>query len=163
MKKTIQFAGQLSIYDAIEELVDEREQALCYKAISAQDRAYAPYSRFTVGASVLMSGGQIVMGSNQENAVYPLGLCAERVAIFAAHNIHPDSRIRSIALTTSADLEDGEAPVFPCGSCRQVLVEEEYRTGEEIRILVLDTQRRVYVVEGINNILPFAMNKDSLD
>lgn len=161
--KTISFGGELQLYERIEDLADNREQELCRRAVSARAQAYAVYSGFDVGVSILLDNGEIVLGSNQENAVYPLGLCAERVAMFSSQNLYPSEKMISMALVTSSIEEASEIPVFPCGSCRQAIVEQEYRQQCPIRILVISSNGKVYVVEGIKNLLPFTMDKDTLD
>ena len=97
------------------------EKKLIEKAISAKENAYARYSNFKVGSAVLLENGRIITGSNQENAVFPLGLCAERVALSSASNAHPQIPVIALALSTQKKLKKGEMPVFPCGICRQAL------------------------------------------
>jgi len=160
--KTIEIKARLQVYENIAALEDHREQELCRHALVAQNHAYAAYSGFRVGASVLLEDGSIIEGSNQENAVYPLGLCAERVAINSANTLHKDCSIRALALITDAKIKEGSIPTFPCGSCRQVIAEQEYRQSRPIRLLVLGSGEEVYVAEGVESILPFIMNKETL-
>lgn len=138
------------------------DSKLCEAAINAKKGAYAHYSKFIVGAAVLLDNGKIVEGSNQENAVYPLGLCAERVAIFAASHQYPNNKIIKIALSTSHQEQEGELPVFPCGSCRHVIREQEVRFDADIEVLVIGHSGKVYRMNSISNILPFAFDKKAL-
>ena len=160
--KTIEFKTHIHVYENIEALDDPQERLLCQHAIAAQSHAYAVYSKFRVGVAVLLDDGNIVEGSNQENAVYPLGLCAERVAIFAANTLHHGKTIKSLALITDAIIKNGAIPTFPCGSCRQVIAEQEYRQSKPIRLLILGSGDRVYAAEDVGSILPFIMNKETL-
>lgn len=124
-------------------------------------RAYAPYSGFHVGASVLLSNGTIVTGNNQENAAYPSGLCAERVAIFTANAQYPDISIDAIAIAACHDGEYTEMPCYPCGSCRQVLLEVENRYNKPFRIIMYG-QSKIYEVASINELLPLSFGKEAL-
>ena len=96
-------------------------QSLMEKAIEIRKNAYAPYSRFRVGAALLLDNGKIVLGSNQENAAYPSGLCAERVAIFQAGAVYPDAKIIKMAITAASDTNKTTTPIPPCGGCRQTI------------------------------------------
>ena len=121
---------------------------------SAQD-AYAPYSKFHVGAAVLLDGGEVVTGNNQENAAYPSGLCAERVAVFYALARYPKSAITAIAIAALSDESLLKTPPFPCGACRQVLAEYEHRQKKPIRFIFHAQSGRTIVIEGVDNLLPF--------
>lgn len=144
------------------ESLSNNDKILCKAAIRAKKNAYAQYSKFKVGSAVLLDNGKIVEGSNQENAVYPLGLCAERVAIFAASHQFPNAKIVKIALSTSHQENEDELPVFPCGSCRHVIREQEVRFDSDIEVLVIGHTRKVYRMDSISNILPFAFDKKAL-
>ena len=121
---------------------------------SAKD-AYAPYSRFHVGAAVLLDDGTVVMGNNQENAAYPSGLCAERVAVFYALASHPDATIAAIAIAAVSDDSLLKTPPFPCGACRQVLAEYEHRRQKPIRLIFHAQSGKTIVMQGVDNLLPF--------
>jgi len=108
--------------------LDLKDKELLDRAKMASEGAYAPYSNFNVGAAVRLSNGEIIAASNQENAAYPSGLCAERVAIFYAHAKFPDASVESIAVTASVGGHICETPTYPCGACRQVLAESEMRS-----------------------------------
>lgn len=141
-------------YRGIEEL-PAREKGLLEKAIGATKGAYAPYSKFRVGAAVLLSNGEIIIGANQENAAYPSGLCAERTALFAAHTLHPDATVEAIALT-AVDPSGKMLPTitYPCGACRQVMVEYEQMASKPITIII-GASKAVQVFEGVSTIMPF--------
>ncbi|WP_320052830.1 cytidine deaminase [uncultured Acetobacteroides sp.] len=111
------------------------DKELIARALDAQKKAYAPYSNFQVGAAILFEDGTIVTGSNQENAAYPSGLCAERTAMFYAQATYPEKTIAAIAITSATAHVANRKPVFPCGSCRQVLLESEQRNGKPIRVI----------------------------
>lgn len=152
---------QYHVYDRIEELEDV-EKELVKSAIATTSHAYAPYSGFKVGASVRLKDGTVVTGQNQENAVYPLGLCAERVALFTAGSQHPKEPIVAMAITTEKKLQPNEIPPFPCGSCRQSIVEFETRFKHPIKLYVTGTNGRVYVFDSVKTILPFAFDSEYL-
>lgn len=138
------------------------EQNLCQAAIDALQTSYSPYSDFKVGSAVMLEDGQIIAGSNQENAVYPLGLCAERVAIFSAASRFPRLKMTKIAVTTAFVEEAGQLPPFPCGSCRHVIFEQETRCEHEIKVFVISRRGEVYVMTSIKDILPFAFSNEFL-
>lgn len=141
-------------YNNIEEL-PQMEQTLLKKAISATKGAYAPYSRFRVGAAVLLSNGETVIGANQENAAYPSGLCAERTALFSAHSLYPDATVRAIALT-AVDQEGNMLPTitYPCGACRQVMAEYEMLAKSPLGIII-GSSGAIQTFEGVSSIMPF--------
>ncbi len=118
------YTVRLYEYDQLEELSKE-QVLLVNSAVTAAKGAYAPYSEYHVGAAVRLANGEIVIGSNQENAAYPSGLCAERVAIYYAGARHPDVPVESIAIAAIRNGIVQEEPVAPCGACRQVLYEKE--------------------------------------
>ena len=124
-------------------------------------KAYAPYSGFFVGAAAELDNGEIVTGNNQENAAYPSGLCAERVAIFHANSVFPENGVKTLAVTARNRRGLVNEPVTPCGACRQALLETEMRFGHPIRI-VLDGKDKILVFEDIRSLLPFSFSPDSL-
>ena len=130
-------------------------------AIAATDSAYAPYSHFRVGAALRLADGTTVCGSNQENAAYPSGLCAERTAIFAAQAQMPEKAIVAIAISARNARDFVDDPISPCGSCRQVILEMEQRYKRPIRIL-LHGKSCVYVVDGIRNLLPLCFVEEAM-
>lgn len=146
-----------SVYD-----LPESDQNLVFAAREASERAFAPYSKFHVGAALLLENGEIFSGNNQENAASPTGLCAERVALFYANATFPETAVKAIAVTASNSRGLVDGPVKPCGSCRQALVETESRFKQSIRI-ILDGKKKIQVFEGVDNLLPFAFKPESLD
>lgn len=123
--------------------------------------AYAPYSMFRVGAAVLLSNGQIVTGTNQENAAYPSGLCAERTALFYANTQYPEIAVEAIAIVGQSDGHFTEDICSPCGSCRQVLLEVEHRFNHPVRVIMCGANK-IYEVSSIQNLLPLSFGKDML-
>lgn len=160
--KDISYKSSIKVYDDYHELADKQIVALCNQSISAMQDAYAPYSKFQVGAALLLDDGTLIHGNNQENAVYPLGLCAERVTLYAASSQYPDHTITHLAVTTRKELSKGELPPFPCGSCRQVLLEMEQRYNQDIKIYVIGSDKSVCVLDTVRDLLPFAFSKQSL-
>lgn len=148
-------------YDSTEMLIPEDRQLLD-KATIACESAYAPYSGFSVGAALLLADGQIILGNNQENSVYPSGLCAERVALFAASANHPGIPIIAIAITATTHRFVMDGPVTPCGSCRQVLVEYEQLHRRPIRIIMSGPSGIVRIIEGTGGLLPFLFHAEQL-
>jgi cytidine deaminase len=143
---------QYSSYDRLDQLSQEQVQ-LVNQAIEVANQAYAPYSGYHVGAAVRLANGQIITGNNQENAAYPSGLCAERVALFYANAQYPETPVTSIAV---AALQDGiiqEEPVTPCGGCRQVLWEKESQRGTPLEVILYGTQK-ILVLERASDLLP---------
>jgi len=138
------------------------DQELLKFATEAISNAYAPYSGYKVGAAVLLENGQIIQGNNQENAAYPSGTCAERVALFYAASQYPDVSVKAVAVTASTDKFRVSDPVTPCGSCRQVMAETEIRFGSSIRVIMRGETGKIYVVKGVNNLLPLMFHTDKL-
>lgn len=130
--------------------IPEKWQELCRCAQSAADAAYAVYSGFRVGAAVLLEDGSIIKGNNQENAAYPSGLCAERVALFYARAHAPEKKIQAIAIYSP----DAKSLLTPCGSCRQVMLEYENLQKQNMLTLILSKQD-IYVLESVKDWLPF--------
>ncbi|MDG2448445.1 MAG: cytidine deaminase [Saprospiraceae bacterium] len=160
--KEISINLTIKCYDSYEELSDSDERRLCNSAFESLNHAYAPYSNYKVGAAVLLDDNHIVEGSNQENAVFPLGLCAERVAIFSSNTLYPKAKIKAIAVVTLGDVEKGKFPGFPCGSCRQVMIDMEYRHQQNIKVFVLDKNKNLLVVDSVKELLPIAFDHSAL-
>ncbi len=140
-----------------DEALPEDDALLLKMASEASKSAYSPYSGFNVGAAVRLDNGEVISASNQENAAYPSGLCAERVAIFYAHARYPESAINSLAVTASVNGLPCEVPTMPCGACRQVMAESEARASKPIKI-IMGGARVTRVMEGVEHILPFPFN-----
>ena len=148
-------------YHSVDEL-DEKDRLLLSKAREACKSAYAPYSGFYVGASVRLENGMIITGNNQENSAYPSGLCAERVAIFAASSQHPGIAIESIAIAATTTVFGIQQPVTPCGGCRQVMAEYEHLAGKAIKVWMQGDNGMVWLVEGVTNLLPLMFQGEKL-
>lgn len=130
------------------------EQQLVKKAVDATANSYSPYSHFSVGACVRLEDGSMIIGANQENSAFPVGLCAERTAIFAAQAHHPELAITDIAIAAkNVEGKLVKKPVSPCGSCRQVILEMEERYKRPVRIFLYGTEG-VYVVDSVKDMLP---------
>ena len=150
----------VSVYKYSE--LEVEQQLLINKAKDQVKKAYAPYSEFHVGASVLLENGEIFAGSNQENSAYPSGLCAERVAMFYANSQYPDVPVKLIAIAAFTKGEFLKEPITPCGSCRQVLLETEMRFEKEISILLYGTDT-IYQLKNVRQLLPLCFEKSSLN
>ncbi len=159
MKKlTIQIP--VTIYEYEELSTADRE--LMDAARAATRRSYAPYSHFSVGAAARLADGTIVSGSNQENAAYPSGLCAERTTLFYANSRYPDQAVDTLAI--AARNEHGEfleAPIPPCGACRQVMAEVESRFNHPLRLLLFGT-KGTYELKGVSSLLPLSFGASAM-
>lgn len=144
----------------LEELPDEL-QKLVSSAKEQTQKSYSPYSNFAVGAAILMDDGEVFAGSNQENAAYPSGLCAERTTMYFANAQRPNTAIRAIAIAAFTNNDFLEDPISPCGACRQALLESESRFGQEMKVLMYG-KKGVYVTESVKDLLPFCFTKESL-
>ncbi len=152
--KEIDLHAKISIYPYIE--LSDGDKNLIAKSKEALEGAYAPYSNFCVGAAVACEGNTII-GSNQENEAYPSGMCAERVALYSASAQNPNSKIGTIAITAYDRNKNEEAFAFPCGACRQVLLEYERRQLSPIRIIVF-AKDEAYIIESAKSLLPLSFN-----
>ena len=159
--KEITITSKINVFESIDEL-PQMVQNLMKKAIEIRKRAYAPYSKFKVGAAILLDNSEIVVGSNQENAAYPSGLCAERVAIFHAGAIYPEARILQIAISATSDHNPTLSPVPPCGSCRQSISEYEIRQNTPIEIYYMGEKGKIHHSESLKNLLPFMFDNKLL-
>lgn len=159
--KEIKIDTQLTVFDSFNEL-DENVQSLMNAAIDARKQAYAPYSKFNVGAALLLDNGKVVIGSNQENAAYPSGLCAERVAIFSAGAVYPNAKIVKMAITAGSTSSVTSKPIPPCGSCRQSIFEYEFKQDLPIEIYFMGETGEVYKSNSIANLLPLTFDKNFL-
>lgn len=159
--KKIKHSIDIWEYDSPDEL-SAGDREVLQMAMDASTMAYAPYSKYYVGAAVLLGNGLIVKGNNQENVAYPSGLCAERVALFHASANYPDEIVKTIAITAKADGFEVSKPVTPCGSCRQVMAEMENRQSEKIRIIMMGNRGTCYVTDGVENLLPLMFKADEL-
>jgi cytidine deaminase len=159
--KDIIISTQFSVFESVQELPNDI-QNLMAQAIEVRKKAYAPYSKFRVGAALLLDNGKIILGSNQENAAYPSGLCAERVAVFQAGTIYPDAKILKMAITAASDINQTTAPIPPCGACRQAIAEYEIKQETPIAIYFMGEIGAVYKSDSLKNLLPFMFDKNFL-
>lgn len=158
-KKTI--SSVFTLYENPKEL-PESIQNLFEKAIEAREKAYAPYSEYLVGAALLLDSGKIVTGSNQENAAYPSGLCAERTAIFYAGANYPKDSIKSMAITVRSLNKEVSSPGTPCGSCRQAIAEYEFKQNKNIEIYMRGETGKILKSDSLSDLLPLAFNNSFL-
>nr|WP_297309865.1 cytidine deaminase [uncultured Flavobacterium sp.] len=159
--REIKLDVNFKVYPSVDNL-EESVKALMLKAVEARKKAYAPYSKFRVGAAILLANGEVVTGSNQENAAYPSGLCAERTAIFYAGANYPDEKIIAIAVSACSDLKVTKGPIPPCGACRQSMFEYEVKQEQSIKLFCMGGEGEVVESNSIGNILPFHFDKSVL-
>lgn len=142
--------------------LSEEDNRLMLKAIEARRTAYAPYSKFSVGAALLLENNEIVLGSNQENAAYPSGMCAERVAIWKAGSAFPGVKILKLAITASSEITKVDQPIGPCGACRQSLSEYEIKQKQAFSILFMGEVGEIVKTESLLSLLPFSFDSSYL-
>lgn len=140
-----------------------QQQSLLNEAKVALQGSYAPYSNFNVGAAVLLDNGLMIKGSNQENASYPVGICAERVTLSAASAQHPQQKIISIAITVKAKHFLTSSPVSPCGICRQTLLEYEHRYQYPIEIILKGEEGKIWIIKSVKDIMPLYFDGDDIN
>ena len=151
----------IKIYD-LEEL-SESDRELLGAACEATNRSYAPYSHFSVGAAARLASGAIVTGSNQENAAYPSGLCAERTTLFYANSQYPDQAVETLAIAARNERgEFLEDPIPPCGACRQVMLETEKRFNRPMRILLYG-RKGIYELKSVGALLPLSFDASAME
>lgn len=138
------------------------EQSLIHAAQASALKAYAKYSQFQVGAALCLEDGKIITGNNQENACYPAGLCAERVAFFAAKSQYPDLSVKAVAVVAKRAADEIFRAASPCGSCRQVMSEYENNQVTPIKLFMMDAEGKIYESASIENLLPFKFSEASL-
>ena len=154
-KQTAQFSYQ--VFASLDAL-SISDQALFAKAQEALVLAHAPYSKFNVGAAVILENGEIIKGSNQENASYPIGICAERVLLSTASTLQSKVPIITMAITYHNERGGNNIPIAPCGMCRQSLLDFENRYGAPIKIILAGIQGQVMVISSASNLLPFGFD-----
>lgn len=159
--KKIQINTTFTAYDSIDSL-DDQTKGLMLKAVEVRKHAYAPYSKFRVGAAILLENGKVVIGNNQESAAYPSGLCAERVAIFQAGSLYPDTKILKIAISATSDIHPTQRPTPPCGACRQSISEYEQKQDIPIELYFMGETGEVFKSDSLENLLPLSFHKDFL-
>lgn len=151
----------LQTFEHIEDL-DSESKYLVHKAKDAAHHAYAPYSKFYVGAAIILDDDTVVTGANYENASYPLSMCAERVALYAAFSANPNKRIKKMALVAHKKNQKDLVPVTSCGACRQVMVEFESSQKKTIQIVMLTTESKWVIFPSAFSLLPYTFNKENL-
>ncbi len=149
------------VYNAVEEL-NEQDAWLVNEAREVTAAAYAPYSNFNVGAVAKLVNGEIVAGTNQENASYPVGICAERVLLSSAATLYPNIAIDTIAISYNNNNGESSHPISPCGMCRQSLVEYEERMKQPIRLILSGMEGKVIIVHKANSLLPLSFGSIDL-
>lgn len=159
--ENISITTSFSVYDSASEL-PEPVRLLMQKAVEVRKKAYAPYSNFRVGAALLLDNGEVVQGSNQENAAYPSGLCAERVAVFHAGAVYPEAKILQMAISAASDNKLVDAPIPPCGACRQSISEYEFKQDTPIEIYFMGETGKVLKSDSLKNLLPLVFDKNFL-
>ncbi|MBM6498583.1 MAG: cytidine deaminase [Flavobacterium sp.] len=159
--KEININTSFTVYQSVAELPQD-VQLLMEQAIEIRKKAYAPYSKFRVGAALLLDNEKVVLGSNQENAAYPSGLCAERVAIFQSGAIYPEAKIVKMAISAASDTNKTTTPIPPCGACRQSISEYEFKQEYPIEIYFMGERGEVYLSKSISNLLPLTFDKNFL-
>ena len=159
--KQLKIETTLEVYDSLIEL-PEKIQELMHKAHEARKKAYAPYSHFNVGAAILLENSAIIQGNNQENAAFPSGLCAERVAAFYAGASFPDIPFRAIAICAGSTKNVNETPIPPCGACRQSLAEYEVNQKKPIEFFFMGETGKVVKAPSVKSLLPLVFDNSYL-
>ena len=157
----IKIFSEITVYDGLAEL-PKNVQALMEQAIAIREMAYAPYSHFRVGAALLLENGIVVTGNNQENAAYPSGMCAERVAIWSAGSQYPDKKILQIAISARSENHLLDQPIPPCGACRQAIAEYEVKQDKNIEIYFMGEVGKIYKSDSLRDLLPLIFDSSNL-
>lgn len=159
--KEQKFEFEYEVYTDTSEL-NTQDAELLTRARTVTRQAYAPYSNFFVGAAARLSNNEIVVGTNQENASYPVGICAERVLLGSAATLHPGEAIDTMAISYDSKEVKSDHPISPCGMCRQSLLEYETRTAQPIRLILAGQEGKIFIVKTIRFLLPFAFTSEEL-
>lgn len=159
--KPLKVTSNFEVYDAVNELPKDIQE-LMKAAVLARDKAYAPYSQFKVGAAISLDNNEVVTGSNQENASYPSGLCAERTAVYYAGAKYPEAKIQNLAISVKSNKHKVETPVPPCGACRQALVEYEVKQETNINVYFMGETGQVMKANSIKDLLPLIFDNSVL-
>ncbi|MBC2846519.1 cytidine deaminase [Winogradskyella flava] len=159
--KEVNIETKLEVYDDISELPADVQKLLA-SAVEARDNAYSPYSKFNVGAALLLENDEVIIGSNQENASYPSGLCAERTAIYYAGAKYPNTKILKMAISASSQNQITDKPIPPCGACRQSIAEYEIKQDQPIEIFFTGAKGEVVKSESLVNLLPLLFDNSVL-
>ena len=159
--KEKKFEFNYTVYENIDEL-PEAEKNLLTQARDVTEHAYAPYSRFQVGAIAKLANGELIKSSNQENASFPVGLCAERVLLATVSSLYPKVPIESIAVSYKSMEQKSDHPISPCGICRQALQEYEGRINQPVELILGGMEGPVYVIDSATRLLPLAFTSEEL-
>jgi cytidine deaminase len=159
--KEVKIESTIYVFNSINE-IPEDVQYLMKEASRARKKAYAPYSKFNVGAALFLENGEIITGSNQENASYPSGLCAERTAIYYAGAQYPNIKILKLAITAGSQNKPTTNPIPPCGACRQAIAEYEINQETPIEIYFMGETGKVIKSNSLANLLPLVFDKTVL-
>lgn len=158
--KDLKLLIDIKIYDYQE--LGSADRELIDAAREATKRSYAPYSHFSVGAAARLANGIVVTGTNQENAAYPSGLCAERTTLFYANSQYPDQAVETLAIAAHNGRDFLDAPIPPCGACRQVMLETEKRFKHPMRILLYGKEG-IYELKNVGDLLPLSFDASSME
>lgn len=158
--KDLKLLIDIKIYDYRE--LDNADRELIDAAREATKRSYAPYSHFSVGAAARLANGIVVTGTNQENAAYPSGLCAERTTLFYANSQYPDQAVETLAIAAHNGRDFLDAPIPPCGACRQVMLETEKRFKRPMRILLYGKEG-IYELKNVGDLLPLSFDASAME
>lgn len=153
----VKITTEYTLYETVDEL-DDLAKDLMAEAVRARENAYAPYSNFSVGAAILLDSNITVLGNNQENAAFPSGLCAERVAIYNAGANYPKNKIIMMAIAASSSKHKVHKPVGPCGACRQSIAEYENKQKQAIAIYFMGEEGQIVKVNALKDLLPFGFD-----
>ncbi len=159
--KESKFEFNYKVFESIDELPEDQKHLL-EKAREITASAYAPYSNFQVGAVAKMANGEIVVGSNQENASFPAGLCAERVLLSSVSSLYPRIPVETVAISYKSEHVKSDHPISPCGICRQSLQEYESRVNHPIQLILGGITGPVYVIDSASRLLPLAFTSEEL-
>ena len=159
--KEVKIESTFFVYDSLEDAPKQIQQ-LMHNARIARDKAYAPYSKFHVGTALLLDNGEIISGSNQENASYPSGLCAERTAIYYAGASYPDAKVLRMTIVAGSTKNITSKPIPPCGACRQAIAEYDVKQESPIEIYFMGEEGKVVKSNSLANLLPHLFDKSVL-
>ena len=159
--KELEVKVTLKVFKDISELksVDAK---LMQAAKDALNNSYSPYSNFKVAAAVLLDNGEILTGTNQENASFPVGICAEGTVLSAVSAVYPGVAVKKLAVTIKSGNHVISRPISPCGICRQRILEYETRFNADIEILMMGEEGEIYTVDSIKSLLPLHFSKFDL-
>lgn len=159
--KEVKIESTLYVFENLDELPEEIS-LLMQQAVKARENAYAPYSKFHVGAALLLDNGEVITGNNQENASYPSGLCAERTAIYYAGSQYPEAKVLRMVISAASKRQTTITPIPPCGACRQAISEYEVKQESPIEIYFMGEKGKIVKSNSLANLLPLVFDKSVL-